>query len=102
MVWISLARAHRQLGENDRALKAYETALRRNLSAFNFYGSYSELIDLYLQQDQASKAERVLEIASKYHPAEAQRLRDLYGQGALPRNKAVERQLPFLYIPDRQ
>ena len=102
MVWISLARAHRQLGENDQALKAYETALRRNPSAFNFYGSYSELIDLYLQQDQASKAERVLEIASKYHPAEAQRLRDLYGKGALPQNKAVERQLPFLYIPDRQ
>ena len=40
--------------------------------------------------------------ASKYHPAEAQRLRDLYGKGALPQNKAVERQLPFLYIPDRQ
>ena len=101
MVWISLARAHRQLGENDQALKAYETALHRNPSAFNFYGSYSELIDLYLQQDQVPKAERVLEIASKYHPAEAQRLRELYGRGALPRHKAVERQLPFLYIPDR-
>ena len=102
MVWISLARAHRQLGENDQALKAYETALRRNPSAFNFYGSYSELIDLYLQQDQAPKAERVLEIASKYHPVEAQRLRDLYGKGALPRNEAVEQQLPFLYIPERK
>ena len=102
MVWVSLARAHRQLGENDQALKAYETALGRNPSAFNFYGSYSELIDLYLQQDQAPKAERVLEIASKYHPAEAQHLRDLYGKGALPQNEAVERLLPFLYIPDRQ
>ena len=101
MVWISLARAHRQLGENDQALKAYEIALRRNPSAFNFYGSYSELIDLYLQQDQAPKAERVLEIASKYHPEEAQRLRDLYGKGVLPQNKAVERPLPLLYIPDR-
>ena len=75
MVWISLARSHRRLGQADQALRAYETALRRSPVAFSHFGSYAELIDLYLEEGLPSRAEHVLDVASRYHPDQVGRLR---------------------------
>ena len=79
IAWVSLARVSRLLGDREGALRAYESGLREEPRAFQYYGRYWELIDLYLEGGDARGAVRVLKVAARFHPEEARRLRARYG-----------------------
>ena len=75
VAWVSLARTRRSVGDRAGALEAYERGLAIDPRAFNYFGRYAELIDLYVRGREYEEVERVLEVASRYHPEEARRLR---------------------------
>ena len=75
VAWISLARVRRIVGDREGALQAYETGLSLDPVAFNYFGRYAELIELYLQMGNREDAERVLGIAMRHFPKETRRLR---------------------------
>ena len=75
VAWVSLARVRRQTGDREGALRAYETGLSVGPVAFNYYGRYAELIELYMQMGDRQGAQRVFEIAERYYPDEMRRLR---------------------------
>jgi len=75
IAWVSLARTRRSLGDQAGALEAYERGLAIDPKAFNYFGRYAELLDLYVRGGDYGEVERVLRIAARYHPEEARRLR---------------------------
>ena len=75
IAWVSLARVRRQVGDSEGARQAYETGLSVDPVAFNYYGRYAELIELYVQMGDRDGAERVLGIAMRHFPTETRRLR---------------------------
>ncbi len=80
IVWISLARTRRVQGDRAGALSAYESGLRADPIAFQYYGRYEELIDLYLEGGDRRDAARVLSVAARFYPDVARRLRSQYGR----------------------
>lgn len=85
IAWVSLARIRRAQGNRAGALDAYEKGLRANPIAFQYYGRYEELIDLYLAGGDWRDAARVLNVATRFYPDVARRLRSQYG----PRIRAL-------------
>lgn len=79
IAWISLARTRRGQGDRAGALRAYESGLRADPIAFQYYGRYEELIDLYLEGGDRRDAARVLAVAARFYPDLAKRLRSRYG-----------------------
>ncbi len=79
IAWISLARMRRVQGDRVGALKAYESGLQADPIAFQYYGRYEELIDLYLEGGDRRDAARVLAVAARFYPNLAKRLRSRYG-----------------------
>ena len=84
IAWVNLARSRRMLGDQVGALRAYESGLAVDPRAFQYYGRYWELIDLYLELGEVGEASRVLDVAERYHPREAKRLRAHYGHRLNP------------------
>jgi tetratricopeptide (TPR) repeat protein len=79
IAWVSLARTRRVQGDRAGALRAYESGLRADPIAFQYYGRYEELIDLYLEGGDRRDAARVLAVASRFYPDLARRLQSQYG-----------------------
>lgn len=80
IAWVSLARTRRAQGNRAGALSAYESGLRTNPIAFQYYGRYEELIDLYLEGGDWRDAARVLNVAARFYPEVAKYLRNKYGR----------------------
>ena len=84
IAWVNLARSRRLLGDRAGAVLAYESGLAVDPRAFQYYGRYWELIDFYLEVGGVREASRVLDVAERYYPHEARRLRARYGNRLNP------------------